>query len=50
MGLQGVIRGYRGLHGITQRYFELQRGYRRLQGNTSGYMGLHAVTGGYRGL
>ena len=43
MGIEGVIRGYRGLQGIT-------RGYRGLQGVTKGYKGLQGVTRGDKGL
>ena len=43
MGIQGVTRGYRGLHEVT-------RGYSGLQGVTKGYKGLQGVTGGDKGL
>ena len=43
MGIQGVIRGYRGLQGVTG-------GYKGLQGVTKGYKGLQGVTGVDKGL
>ena len=42
MGIQRVIRGYRGLQGVT-------RSYKGLQGLTRGYKGLQEVTRGYKG-
>ena len=47
-GLQGVIRGYRGVTG-----YWLQRvtgSYKRLQGVTKGYSWLQIVTTGYKRL
>ena len=43
MEIQGVTRGYRGLHWVT-------RGYKGLQRVTGGYKGLQQVTGGDKGL
>ena len=38
MGIEGVIKSYRGLQGVTE-------GYKGLQGVTGGYKGLQGVTG-----
>ena len=43
MGIQGVIRGYKGLLGVT-------RGFKGLQGVTGGDKGLKGVTKDYRNL
>ena len=43
MGIQGVIRGFRGLQEVTG-------GYKGLQGVTGVYKGLQGVTEGYKGL
>ena len=56
MGIQGVIRGYRGLQWVTRCYKRLQKvttGYKGLpgvQGVTRGDRGWQGVTGGYKGL
>ena len=53
MGIQGVTRGYRGLHWVTRGYKGLQRvtgGYKGLQQVTGGDKGLHWVTKDYRNL
>ena len=53
MGLQRVIRGYKGLLGVTGSYKGLQRvrrGYRGLQGVAKGYKGLQGGRKGYRVL